>query len=387
MGGRDADLLDVAKYPSVAFVVSGTMFGGGQRVVLDLYDMAVRHRRGVTIVTLGDRAGGFDGVSTRVVRYDGRYNRPVTVLGVVIRLRRLFKESHFDIVHTHGWDADCFAWLSAIRFPSRQVVHLHVNPGWLVRPNLRSRIRRWITRYLLQSSSVTIVAASEGVRKNWANALDIPLAHIRVVKNGVDVNAFCPEKRQARDRNSFVVGVAARLVKMKGLEYLLDAVGEMHGRGKSIELRVAGVGGEKESLIAQCQSLGIGQCVKFLGKVTVMPAFYRDLDVFVLPSVSAEGLPLVLLEAMASGIPVIATRVPGSVEVVRSGSDGLLVKPADSTALRHAIESLVGDEQMRSRMGREARARVVREFSMSRVFEELEDVYEGVASRRTSVAQ
>jgi glycosyltransferase involved in cell wall biosynthesis len=106
-----------------------------------------------------------------------------------------------------------------------------------------------------------------------------------------------------------------------------------------------------------------------------MPAFYRELDVFGLPSVSTEGLPLVVLEAIASRRPVIATTVGGTPEVVREGVDGSLVPPADAAKLAQAMAKLARDAKLRRAMGESGRERVARDFSMERVAREVANVY------------
>jgi glycosyltransferase involved in cell wall biosynthesis len=121
--------------------------------------------------------------------------------------------------------------------------------------------------------------------------------------------------------------------------------------------------------------LGISGLVQFLGPVQDMASFYRSLDVFVLPSVSTEGLPLVVLEAMASRVPVVATRLAGAPEVIESGVNGLLVPPGDVGVLAEALMGLAGDAKLRLKFAELGVAHVREKFTVERVAEQVAAVY------------
>lgn len=172
-----------------------------------------------------------------------------------------------------------------------------------------------------------------------------------------------------------VIGVAARLVPMKGLEYLLDVLGELARSRIAFRLRVAGEGELRGSLEERCRRLGIAQQTLFLGHVHDMPAFYHSIDLYALPSVSTEGLPLGVLEAMASGLPVVVSRVAGVPEAVRDSIDGLVVPPRDVEALSVALTRLLTDPQGRRAMGNAGRERTVAHFSLEHSSRQIFQLY------------
>ncbi len=172
---------------------------------------------------------------------------------------------------------------------------------------------------------------------------------------------------------------------MKGLEHLIDAVAELRQIGIRFELRIAGSGSLLDGLKQRASRAGVADEVAFTGHVEDMPAFYHQLDLFVLPSLS-EGLPLTVLEAMASGLPVVATNVGGTAEALRDGIDGFVVPPGDVAALISAISRLHESPELRRQMGAAGRARVVAEFSRERVAREVVEVYHRVLEDRRATS-
>jgi glycosyltransferase involved in cell wall biosynthesis len=143
-----------------------------------------------------------------------------------------------------------------------------------------------------------------------------------------------------------------RLVPVKGLRYLLGAVKLLQDRGIEVKLQLVGGGAQKAELIAQAADLGVTERVTFTGRVPFGPdllARYRQADIFILPSLS-EGVPKTLLEAMASGLPVVATRVGGVPDVVCDNETGILVNPRAPDELAHAVERLIMDPKLRKTM-------------------------------------
>ncbi len=172
-----------------------------------------------------------------------------------------------------------------------------------------------------------------------------------------------------------MIGTAARLAPMKGLEYLMDAMSALKQQGVPCVLKIAGEGPLRSELEQRIREHDLSQHVHLLGHVENMTELYGDLDLFVLPSVSTEGLPLVVLEAMASRLPVVATDVGGTAEAVRDGIDGRIVAPGNVEALSLAIRTLVDDPELRATMGEAGRTRVLADFSRERMAREVHEMY------------
>ena len=172
-----------------------------------------------------------------------------------------------------------------------------------------------------------------------------------------------------------MIGTAARFCSEKGIDRLLLAASQLRSEGRNVEVRLAGDGSLRPKLEELAQSLGIADAVHFVGVVSDMPAFYSNLDVFVSPSLSSEGLSLSFLEAMAMGKAVVATTVGGAAEAVTDSVDGFLVAPDDVNALAGALRILLRDHALREKMGRNARERVEQQFTTRQMVNAVWEMY------------
>ncbi len=204
-----------------------------------------------------------------------------------------------------------------------------------------------------------VVANSQGLR-DLAHAFDAS-QEIDVISNGVDTEFYSPGVDLHRRQPASIV-FAGRVVYQKGLDVLLDALANL----KHLEwnLTIIGDGSQKEPLQAKAKTLGLTDRVNFTGwldKVQLCQ-HYREANLFAFPS-RHEGMPNVVLEAMACGLPVIATRIAGSEEIVEDGVSGLLVPPEDNVALTGALRTLITDPEKRGQMGLAANQRVQQYFT------------------------
>ncbi|MEA2482657.1 MAG: hypothetical protein QOC55_604 [Thermoleophilaceae bacterium] len=225
-----------------------------------------------------------------------------------------------------------------------------------------------------------VVVTSEHARATLEE-LSGPLDQVRMLRLGVDLDRFHYRAPEARDRLR-VLNVA-QLVPRKGQAHLLEAIARLRENAVDIELTVVGGGEERARLEAQAGELGIGDRVTFrgaLGQDDVLAA-YRDADVFCLTSY-AEGQPVVVMEAMASGLPVVATRVAGTPELVADGQTGLLVDAGAPDQVAAALGRLAGDEDLRQRLSRAGRERIEAEHDFHRLVAGLHDLIAEVAVSR-----
>lgn len=179
---------------------------------------------------------------------------------------------------------------------------------------------------------------------------------MRIVHCGVDPQLYDTEPRAASGKRLLFVG---RLAAIKGVRLLIDAVAELATRHPELKLTLVGDGAERAGLEAHARARGLGDRVRFTGYLgqSGVADELRQADVFVLPSF-AEGVPVVLMEAMAARLPVIASRVAGVPELVEDGVAGFVIPPGDPASLTDRIDRLLGDAEMRARMGAAGRARV-----------------------------
>ena len=186
---------------------------------------------------------------------------------------------------------------------------------------------------------------------------------LTIVHCGLDTTRFTPVERA--ERPAAAVLCVGRLVPDKGQSILLAALADLRARGVAITATFAGDGPERAALEAQAERLGLDGAVEFAGAVGQdrVHELYAAADVFCLPSF-AEGVPVVLMEAMATGLPVVTTRIMGIPELVEHDVAGLLVPPGRADALAAALDALAADPQRRAAMGRAGRAKVVAEYDI-----------------------
>jgi colanic acid/amylovoran biosynthesis glycosyltransferase len=199
---------------------------------------------------------------------------------------------------------------------------------------------------------------------------------LRVVHCGVDVDEFRPPRRHERADARLRILTVGRMLPLKGHALVLEAVALRRAAGSPVHLTLVGDGPERERLERLASDLGIDGDVTFVGAVPSdrIHAYYAAADVFCLPSL-AEGIPIVLMEAMAMGLPVVATRIAGIPELVRDGECGLLVAPGRCDLLAEALDRLARSRELRGAMGSAARCRVTTEFELQGCARRLQAIY------------
>lgn len=298
-------------------------------------------------------------------------------------LVRLFRRERPDIVHTHAWGTLCEGLLAARLAGVPQVVH--GEHGTLQLKTYQARVQRFAWGRVDRLLSV-----SSRLAEAMSKATGYPLDRIEVIRNGVDLSRFTAvDRAEARRRlnlasDRIAIGTAGRLVPVKDQALLLEALGQLAGRGLKFVAVIAGDGPLRSSLEARATALRIHDRVRFLGHRPDVERVYAALDLFVLSSVS-EGLSNTILEAMASGLPVVATRVGGADELIDEGTTGFAVPASNAAALGDAIERVARDPELLTRMGRAGRDRALRHFGLDRMLSNYTNVYCGSAGVATTV--
>lgn len=251
---------------------------------------------------------------------------------------------------------------------------LLTSPAWANYPMFRRRLARQGDLFLCASSFI----------RDRVLAMGFPGARTRIHYIGVDCQAIQP--RDPSEETPTIVHVA-RLVEVKGTQYLIRAFERVARRSANVELAIIGDGPLKRSLQALVKSLGLDHRVRFLGALphAQVLAWMRKAAMLVLPSVRTatgrvEGLGMVMLEAAATGVPVVGSRIGGIPEGVIDGETGLLAPERDVDALARCIGDLLDNPGARLRMGAQARALVEERFDIRRQTEMLEGFYDSVLS-------
>jgi glycosyltransferase involved in cell wall biosynthesis len=295
-----------------------------------------------------------------------------------MRLRGFLSRNTFDVAHFHTSRAHSMApfasGLAAAMVVTRRMDYV---------PN------RWFAPYLYNRAVDGVAAISKGVARALV-AAGVSEQRITVIPSGVDCTRFAPpsseQKAAARrelglDPDQIAVASVGALELRKGHRYLLDAVGQLRERRPALRGYIAGDGSQRAALEQQVQRLGLGASVRLMGSIGDPRTLFWAIDIFVQPSVM-EGLGVALLEAMACGLPVIASRAGGMAEVIGDRHSGRLVAAADSGALARAIEQLAAAPATRLSLGAEARIHAVQNFSLEAMAHRTLALYQSIIGRK-----
>ncbi|MBI4593098.1 MAG: glycosyltransferase [Candidatus Rokubacteria bacterium] len=369
---------------SVLFVIDNLEFGGGERGFLQLV-------RALTVeswpVGVASQPGG---VFEAGVREAGAVFFPLDMtsrLGVrtILRLRRIVVENGFRIVHSQGARADFLVRLALWRLGRvRHVCTLQMPvEGFNVGP-----IRRALYQVLDRLTARRVdrfIVVSRALQSLLVDRRGVAPARVRLIPNGVEIDDEEPApRRRAAARavmaalglasDTRLVGAVGRLVWQKGFEDLIRAMPAVVRAVPAARLVIAGEGPLRARLDAVARECGVADHVALPGFRADAAEFVRALEILVIPS-RREGFPMVTLEAMALGTPVVATAIDGIVEQIAADVDGLLVPPGDPPALGAAIARLLGDPALRARLAAAAHRTVMTKFDSRKTVEDIKRLY------------
>jgi glycosyltransferase involved in cell wall biosynthesis len=300
------------------------------------------------------------------------------------RLARFVHRRRVAILHTHSFVASMLgAGWARMAGAGAVLETCHGPEVWRMGKRIRGSF--WIDRQVARLVDLFIAVSNAGAR-HLAERKGIPRQRIRVIHNGRDLNRYRPLGADSRERVRAALGIGAepailvigRLDAQKGHRHLLEAAARLRATWPELAVLLAGEGPLAGSLREDSMRLGLGAQVRFLGHRPDVPELLQAADVVVLPSLY-EGLPLVAVEVLAAGRPLVATRVDGTPEVVTDGETGLLVAPADASALAGAIGRMLAAPALGARLGAAGRKFVAEHFTLERQIADTVGVYRELA--------
>ncbi|MGD0401079.1 MAG: glycosyltransferase [Syntrophobacteraceae bacterium] len=308
------------------------------------------------------------GFRSHVIEAKGRVN-----LSAVQQLRKYIQQNRIHILHTHGYKTDLIGLLSTRGTGCRIVSTPH---GWSKQADFKLMCYEMLDRCAFPFFD-SITPLSEELFKRlkaipWLNG------KLRLIRNAVDtaeienVKEVASELIQFRNEGNFVIGYMGQLIPRKGLDILLGAVSRLGF--EKWRLAIIGEGESRASLKKQAKELKINDKVCFFGFRQDRIAFLRGFDVFVLPS-RLEGIPRCLMEAMAAGIAVIASDIPGCRDLIAHGQTGLLFPVDADQILADRIETIASDEMIRNSLKQRGYELIESRFSAERMASEYTELY------------
>jgi glycosyltransferase involved in cell wall biosynthesis len=325
---------------------------------------------------VADSLRNLGGPVTQLKRYEGSSYYTGYLLAKALR------DNHIDIVHGHNWSTFCETVIGGVLARTERIVntiHGLQDPPSAGPVQQGKRMMRTVAERGLSRLSGQICSVSKMVKENVLRATGLDEEKVSVIYNGIEVDAGNGGPKSPTDPTAprdpeFVLSWAGRIVPVKNLPCLLESIALAKDRVENLVLNIIGDGPERETLKKEAKTLGIERQVRFVGYSSDVRRWLSLSDVFVLPS-HYEGFSVALLEAMAAGLPVIATSVGGNPEIVIPGETGVLVPPGDSKALAEAIFDLHRRDDLRTDMGKRGAERVRQEFNLKKMMSEYIKVY------------
>jgi len=300
------------------------------------------------------------GIETVIFPCNGRVD-----IRSIRKIRKLLLDQKIDIIHSHDYKSDFYALMATLKLKVHRMATCHNWNTYNQRLKWYSRIDQYLLRYfdlvIAVSPLVKKDLVENGVKNNKA----------QIINNGVNLDDFnCQvlvNKGHLRSqlgvsKDGTIIGCVGRLSPEKGFNFFIHAAKIILRDYPKTCFLIIGEGPEKENLYGLSSSLGIAENIFFTGLREDVSALYRIMDVFVISSLN-EGLPIVLLEAMASQRPVVSTNVGGIPQLIEDRFNGLLVEPGNAIELAGSIKLLMADKKQAELFSKRGYTRVVKEFS------------------------
>lgn len=300
------------------------------------------------------------------------------ILFSLFELIRKNKRFNFQIIHAHTRTTQVLGRLLSARL---KIPYLSTCHGFFKRRILRSLYGCWGDK---------VIAISDPVKEHLEKDFAVRPEDIAVIHNGIDIGRFAGGMKGERAKTKEdpgsgegpVIGIVARLSDVKGHIYLIEAMQDILREFPLAKLLIVGEGKEKERLQARSRQLGIFESIIFHPSVADTREVLMSMDLFAMPSLK-EGLGLGIMEAMASGLAIVASAVGGINSLIKDGVNGLLVEPKDTGVLADRIKSLLRDPGQRRMLGDNARDSVARNFSQDKMVSQTEGVYLKCLSKKS----
>jgi glycosyltransferase involved in cell wall biosynthesis/peptidoglycan/xylan/chitin deacetylase (PgdA/CDA1 family) len=358
---------------NILYIIWSLGLGGAERVVINLVKGLDKHKFNPIVCCLNEKGRFAEELEKEGIKIIALNKKSKIDMGVIRQLGKIIRENNVQIVHTHLWGGNFWGRIAAkISGVPVVIATEHNTDVW--KNGFYLALDRWLSRW-----TDRIIAVSQSVKEFYVKKGIAP-KKIEVIYNGIDVNGSQVTSYELQVKGEFgirenetVIAVIGRLVPQKGHRYLFDALYELDGQ-YSLKLLVVGDGPLLKSLKSQVTSHKLEEKVIFTGLRKDVKDILGMTDILVMPSLR-EGLPMVALEAMVAGVPIVATEVGGMPELVTNGQTGILVEPENKTALKKAITTLIDDHKLYQYLKDNAKKRITEQFSLEGMLQKTQELY------------
>ena len=367
-------------------LIAPTSFAGAERVVLNLAENIQGDRFQTTVVLFLSykikRSLYVKELEKRNIPYELILMKGAFDLNNLATLTSIIRDREIDVIHTHGYRSDILGFICA-KFTGRSIIStIH---GWTPTTK-RVKVYETISRFFLPMFD-HVIAVSSTIKKGLHF---IPEEKISLLQNAINTTrpvSGSGEKTAFRSRHNIpqhavLLGTVARLSREKGIKYLIEAMSELAGEKENFFLLIVGRGKETEKLQQAAQQSGAGRQILFYGFEKDPSLIYRNLDIFILPSLT-EGTPMALLEAMCHELPIIATKVGEVPSIVQDRENGLLINKESSSEIARAVRFMAANPDAAAQMAARGRQTICQHYSIEGWLEKMRSIYSEVNGRRT----
>ncbi|MEC5387219.1 TIGR03088 family PEP-CTERM/XrtA system glycosyltransferase [Uliginosibacterium sp. H3] len=373
----------------IAHVVYSFKAGGLENVIVQLINKLPAERFEHVVIALTECSEEFARrIEHKDVRFISLQKPPGQIFGMYPRLWRLFRELRPDVLHTcnlAALEVTPVAWLAGI---GRRV---HVEHGWVVADPDGSNKRYRLMRRLYRPFVTQFVAVSRQLRDYLSGPIGVPPERVALVPNGVDTERFHPADADEPKPDAWpfagdawVVGTVGRLDPVKNQKLLIDACAQLVAGDdeakRRLRLVIVGEGEERAALTRRLMETGMSERAWLPGSRSDVAEMLRVMDCFVLPSI-AEGTSCTLQEAMASGLPIVATAVGGNPDVLEHGRCGVLVPSGKVDELAHALSRCLHADPGMAELPAIARRTALAQHALTIMVDAYENLFDPAAKR------
>lgn len=361
---------------NILHVVSKLPLGGVENMLMKVVRGYDKSRFNVIICCIKEGGEVADALRSLGFRVEilGKMKKHGFDWSALTALYRFIKKNDIHILRTHQYHANLYGRIAAI-FAGVPVIIPSFHSRYMS-PN-KPKLHRMFLNFLLSLFSHRLVAVSSAVSSDIMRYDRVKAGKIKVIYNGVKIDDFNPDIPKTESRiklglpaSNYIIGTVGRVKEEKGHKFLIEAVSGL----KDVCIAIAGDGPLMKELKELSNRLGV-KCV-FMGMLPPekIPVFLNSLDIFCFPSLW-EGFPSALVEAMAAGLPVVASDIPSSKEII--GDAGIIVPPGSSRELGVSLRRLIDDEQLRNAIGRRASEKI-KTFSIENTVNAYQELFEEV---------
>ncbi len=359
----------------ITYIIPSLDLGGAERLVTEIIKNINRDLFDVSVICLRRTGYWAKELEERGINIKLVGSLPKLEFLSIFRIRKILKKEKPDIIHTHLFGADVYGGLAALSLGIGNIIstehNLNHNEG-AMRRKLKTLVVNRFSR---------VIAVSEAVKEYAIVNYKLSKEKISVFHNGLYFENFYQEV-DIREKEEIVLGSAGRLTEQKGFEKLIQAMRFVEN--KNIKLKIAGEGNLKFDLRHLIKKYKLENRITLLGPQKNIQKFYSEIDIYIQSS-KWEGLGISILEAGAAGLPVIASRVDGIKEIISDEENGILYDYENENALAQNIITLSKSVSARKRLARNLQKRVAEEFSIFRMIEKYENIYEQELTKKRKV--